>query len=158
MQGHGGGLQHGGLAQAHGVGQVVQHVGRYLGALGEAAVTHQADEAHGAAQVVLAAPAVTAVAAAVDGLDCHPVADLETFHPFAQRADHAAEFVAEGQWCAAAGDRVRFVGGNGVRAVLVLVQVAAADAAVGDLDFHLAGLGSGGLQFVQAQVSGAMPA
>ncbi|MNE91676.1 hypothetical protein D3C80_1893190 [compost metagenome] len=58
----------------------------------------------------------------------------------------------------ATGDRVRSVLGNGVRAIQVFVQVAATDAAVGDLDFYFAGLGGSRFQFGEAQVSGAMPA
>ena len=75
VQGDGSWFEHGCLAQAHGLRQAVQHIGRYPCPLSESSVSHQADEAHRLAEVVAAFQAVAAFAAAVFRLYRYPVAD-----------------------------------------------------------------------------------
>ena len=109
--------------------------------LGQAAIGHQAERRPLHAQRVLVAAAEEARAAEQHDLGHDALADTNAADAFTQGLDGAGELVAEGNRGGAAGQEVRYVGGDDGRAGEILLDVGAADAAPGNAQQQLAGPG-----------------
>ena len=129
--------------QRHGVGQLVHLVAGHHGVLRHAAVGHQAVESDDVAQVVLTRLTWTALTAAINGFDGDVLPLVHVGHPLANPGDYPRELVPNDQRHVLAGKRMRVGRRDEDGAVVVLMQVGAADPIAADLHLDLAVSGRG---------------
>ena len=155
--GHGERLDERGLVEGHGVGHGVDPAAPHRDLLGQAAaVAAQADEVHVRREVVVRS--VLVLLAHDVRLHDDLLADLEVRDALAQGGDGAGHLVAERDGGGVAGDRVRVPGRRDEdRALEVLVQVRAADAAPRDVHEDLPRTGRGRVDLLDADVLLAVP-